>query len=184
MRAKLAAALLVGMLTAGCATHSSGEVAQGRALDGGMQSTGRIGTDHAQLGEVFWAALPLPRNASKDPVVIEKARFTQIPKGLKVGEYRVFSANEVGGIYFLAYTGGKYGTKDPEKFKNYAGQPIHLKGKQESDYYYAAKVTVTGPVHDDLGNCSFWYEQNNKKYKQKLHCQTSIRIGKPLPDDD
>lgn len=148
-----------------------------------MQSTGRIGTEHAQVGEVFWAALPLPRNTTKDPVAIDKARFTKIPKGLKVSEYRIFDTNEVGGIYFLAYSGGKYGTKDPEKFRNYAGKPIRLKGKKESDYYVAAKVTVTGPVHEDLGGCVFWYKQNTKKYKQNLHCQTTIRIGKPLPDN-
>ncbi|MFD8308392.1 hypothetical protein ACFV29_39585 [Streptomyces sp. NPDC059690] len=111
--------------------------------------------EHAQLGEVFWAALPLPHNTSKDPLAIKKARFTEIPKGLKIGEYRIFNANEVGGIYLLAYDGGKYGMKDPEKFTNYAGKPARLKAKQESDYYYAAKATVTGPVHKNPGGCSF-----------------------------
>ncbi|MGW7244558.1 hypothetical protein [Streptomyces sp. NPDC054804] len=149
-----------------------------------MQSTGRVGTEHAQLGEVFWAALPLPHNTSKDPVAINKARFTQIPKGLKIGEYRIFNANQSDGVYLLAYTGGKYGTKDPASFTNYAGKPIRLKGKQDSDYYYAAKVMVTGPVHTDLGGCSFWYEQNSRKYKQVLPCQVTIRIGKPLPDNN
>ncbi|MFF8730491.1 hypothetical protein ACF073_29030 [Streptomyces sp. NPDC015171] len=149
-----------------------------------MQSTGRVGTEHAQVGEVFWAALPLPNNTSGDSVEIEKARFTEIPEGLKVGEYRVFDTEEVGGIYLLAYSGGKYGTKDPEKLTNYAGNSIHLKGRQESDYYFAAKITVTGPVHGDLGGCSFLYNQQGREYKQKLPCQTAIRLGRPLPDNN
>jgi len=182
-RVTLTAALLVSVLAVGCESQPSGGVAQGHALNGGMQSTGRVGIEHAQLGEVFWAALPLPNNTSKDSVAINKARFTEIPKGLKVGEYRIFNATEAGGIYLLAYTGGKYGTKDPEKLTNYAGKPIQLKANQESDYYFAAKVTVTGPIHKDLGGCSFWYKQNGKEYKQNLSCQTTIRIGKPLPGD-
>ncbi|MEV7814394.1 hypothetical protein AB0P05_27275 [Streptomyces flaveolus] len=151
-------------------------------MNGGLQSTGRIGTEHAQIGEVFWAALPLPNNTSKEPVSIHKARFTEVPKGLKIGEYRVFNTKEVGGVYLLAYSGGKYGTKDPEKLTNYAGKSIRVKGKQESDYYYAAKVTVIGPVHRDLGGCTFWYRQSGQEYKQTLPCQTTIRLGKPLPD--
>ena len=187
-RGLVGAALLAALLAAGCTSPDSDatasqEPARGRALNGGMQTTGRIGTEHAQVGEVFWAALPLPRNATKDPLAIEKARFTKIPKGLKVGEYRVFDTDEVGGIYFLAYAGGKYGTKDPDTLKNHAGEPIRLKSDQESDYYYAAKVTVTGPVHHDLGGCSYWYKQNNRQYRQSLHCQTTIRVGTPLPDD-
>ncbi|UXY32944.1 hypothetical protein [Streptomyces sp. HUAS TT20] len=42
----------------------------------------------------------------------------------------------------------------------------------------------TGSVRGDLSGCSFWYEQNSHKYKQVLHCQTTIRLGKPLPDDN
>lgn len=141
------------MLAAGCGSDSTGGVSKGRALNGGMQSTGRVGTEHAQIGEVFWAALPLPHNTSKDPVAIDKARFTQIPKGLKVGEYRVFNTKQVGGIYLLAYTGGKYGTKDPDTFTNYAGKPVRLNSKQESDYYYAVGVR---PLDTEGARCCWW----------------------------
>lgn len=183
-RSALLTCLLAAALTAGCTTDSGTSSTQGHALDGGMQSTGRAGTEHAQLGEVFWAALPLPTNTSNDPVTISKARFTSVPKGLKVSEYRVLDVNEVGGVIFLAYEGGKYGTRDPEKFRNYADKPIRLKGKKSSDYYYAAKIKVTGKVQGDLEGCRYWYEQNEHRYWQEVPCQTTIQLGPPLPEDN
>ncbi|MFF8932370.1 hypothetical protein ACF1AO_34465 [Streptomyces longwoodensis] len=186
-RRLLLACLTVCLLSAGCSSNPATggkDLTQGHALDGGMQSTGRAGTENAQLGEVFWAALPLPSNTSRDPLTISKARFTTIPKGLKVSEYKVFDVNEVGGVIYLAYSGGKYGTRNPEKYRDHSSEPLKVKGRTSSHYYYAAKVTVTGPVKTDLEGCRYWYEQKGREYRQDVPCQTTIRLGPPLTEDN
>ncbi|MFF2518395.1 hypothetical protein [Streptomyces sp. NPDC058086] len=43
-----------------------------------------------------------------------------------------------------------------------------------------ARVKVTGPVHDSLKDCRYWYGQGSQQYQQQLDCSTIIRLGKPL----
>lgn len=100
-----------------------------------------------------------------------------------MSEYRVFDANEVGGVLVLGYSGGKYGTRNPEKYTDYADRPISLKAKQAGDYYYAARVTVTGQVEEDLEGCRYWYEKKGREYWQDIPCQTTIRLGTPVPGE-
>nr|BBJ47691.1 hypothetical protein SAVMC3_03200 [Streptomyces avermitilis] len=66
------------------------------------------------------------------------------------------------------------------KARNYAGHPMTVKAKTGSHVYYVARVKVTGPIHDNLSGCSYWYRQGSTEFQQQLDCSTIVRLGKPL----
>ncbi|AGS66962.1 hypothetical protein B446_00610 [Streptomyces collinus Tu 365] len=151
--------------------------AEGHALDGNLQSGMFVFNDHAQIGSEYWVALPPVSNTSKKPLMLLDAKITHVPKGLKVVEYRAVSAKDTEGHALIISTGGKHGMPDLAKLHDYAGQPIEVKSKTESDFYYSARVRVTGRVHENLTGCRFWYRQGSTKYHQDLGCTTEIRLG-------
>ncbi|MFF4053465.1 hypothetical protein ACFYZ5_43350 [Streptomyces chartreusis] len=145
-----------------------------------MQSAGDVGYEHAQIGAEYWAGLPLPWNTSGQDLEITKAEFSQVPKGLKVIEYRAVNGNETDGNILFSSNDGKSGLADLLKARNYADHPVMVKAKSGSDIYYIARVKVTGPVHGALKDCRFWYRQDNKEYQQQVDCSTIIRLGPPI----
>ncbi|MFD5013774.1 hypothetical protein [Streptomyces chartreusis] len=159
---------------------SEGGVREGSALDGGMQSAGDVGYEHAKVGEEYWAGLPLAWNTSATDVEITKAEFSQVPKGLKVIEYRAVNGNETDGNILFARADGKGGMPDLLKARNYAEHPVKVKAKSGSDIYYVARVKVTGPIEGALKGCHFWYRQGSQQYQQQLECSTIVSLGPPL----
>ncbi|MFF4574236.1 hypothetical protein [Streptomyces sp. NPDC001410] len=130
-----------------------GGVREGHALDGGMRSAGNVGYEHAQIGDEYWAGLPLPWNKSGQDIQLTAAEFTHVPKGLKVIEYRAFNGDETDGNVVFARTDGDSTMGDLFKVRNYDGHPVTVKAKTSSHVYYVARVKVTGPIHDDLSDC-------------------------------
>lgn len=80
--------LLSALLAAAGAWALTGSLAQavpeGSALDGGMQSAGDVGYEHAQAGDEYWAGLPLPWNTSSEDIEITGADFGHVPDGIEV----------------------------------------------------------------------------------------------------
>lgn len=151
---------------------------RGTALGGG--SDWDLISPHAQVGTEYWVALPITANRSSTPLTLWKARITHVPKGLKVLEYRVISAEETDGFPNTVYAHGKYGMPDLAKVHNYAGRPISLEPEGDTDKDYAAYVRVTGPVHGALTGCRYWYRQGGTAYRQDLRCHVEIRLGPTL----
>ncbi|MFE7277254.1 hypothetical protein [Streptomyces sp. NPDC057623] len=145
-----------------------------------MQSAGDVGYEHAQIGEEYWAGLPLTWNTTAEDVEITKAEFSEVPKGLKVIEYRALNGNQTDGNILFARTDGKGGMPDLFKARNYAGHPVKVKAKSGSDIYYVARVKVTGPPQGALKGCRFWYRQGSQQYQQQLDCSTIVRLGPPI----
>ncbi|MFJ8596837.1 hypothetical protein [Streptomyces sp. NPDC093598] len=158
----------------------AGGVREGSALDGGTQSAGDVGYEHAQVGEEYWAGLPLPWNTSGQDLEITKAEFSQVPKGVKVIEYQAVNGNETDGNILFARTDGKGGVPSLSRARNYAGHPFTVKAKSGSDIHYVARVKVTGPIRGALKDCRFWYRQGSQQYQQQLDCSTIIRLGPPI----
>ncbi|WP_190075813.1 hypothetical protein [Streptomyces lanatus] len=63
----------------------AGGVREDSALDGGMQSAGDVGYDHAQVGAEYWAGLPLPWNASGQDLEITRAEFVDCSTIIRLG---------------------------------------------------------------------------------------------------
>jgi hypothetical protein len=72
--------------------------------------------------------------------------YSQIPKGLKVIEYRAVNGDETGGNILFARADGKGGMPGLLKAKNYAEHPVKVKAKSGSDIYYVVRVKGTGPI--------------------------------------
>ncbi|MFI9773003.1 hypothetical protein ACIHJG_40240 [Streptomyces sp. NPDC052415] len=174
------ASILLGWLVNG----TPGTPAKGTALNGGMQTAGDIGYEHAQIGDEYWAALPMTWNVSDHKVHITRAEFGHVPQGLKVLEYRAVSAKETDGNVLLAGTDGKDGMIDLSKVHDYADQGITVKAKSGADYYYIARIKVTGAIDESLKDCRYWYEQDSEHYLQQIDCSTIIRLGPPTVYDD
>ncbi|MFF8867781.1 hypothetical protein ACF08B_37710 [Streptomyces sp. NPDC015139] len=156
-------------------------VREGNALDGGMQSAGNVGYEHAQVGHEYWAGLPLPWNTSRSDIRLTAAEFTHVPKGLKVVEYRAFDAGETdGNVIFASTDADESSMGDLFKMRNYAGRAMTVKAKSSSRVYYVARVKVTGPVHDSLSGCRYSYRQGATQYQQHIDCSTIVRLGPPL----
>jgi hypothetical protein len=155
-------------------------VPEGSALDGGIQSAGDVGCEHAQVGEEYWAGLPLPWNTSSEDVEITKADFGHVPEGIEVIEYRAVNVNETDGNILFARTDGKGGMPDLSEARNYAGHPAEVKAGSGSDIYYVARIRVTGRVQDALKDCRFWYRQGSRQYRQQVECSTLVSLGPPL----
>lgn len=177
-------ALAPVLLAAAClpAGGSKGASA-GDALDGGMQSAGDVGYEHAQIGEEYWAGLPLPWNVSGHDIQITKAEFTHVPAGIKVIEYRAFSGEDTDGNVLFARADGKGSVADLSKVRDHAGDRVTVKAKSGSHVYYVARIKVTGPIHGSLSGCRFWYTQGTTDYQQQLDCSTIVRLGPPLKDE-
>lgn len=180
----LAVAAAVGTYLLAAGRGESGTVTEGTALDGGMQSAGDVGYEHAQVGEEYWAGLPLVWNESSRDLAISKAEFVHVPEGLEVLEYRALDGDDTDGNILFARTDGKGGMGDLTEARNYAGTPVKVKAKSGSDVYYIARVKVTGPIHADLTGCRYWYRQGAREYRQDVDCSTIIRLGPPLTYED
>jgi hypothetical protein len=161
-----------------------GSPRRGTALNGGLQSAGEVGYEHARVGDEYWAALPLTWNVSDEDVRITRAEFGHVPEGLKVLEYRAVSVEATEAHVLFAAVDGRGGMDDLSKVRDYAGQGVKVEAKSGADHYYIARVKVTGPVDEALKDCRYWYDQDGARYRQQLDCSTIIRLGPPLVYDD
>ncbi|MET8582222.1 hypothetical protein ABZX39_15225 [Streptomyces collinus] len=173
--------LVLGALYALTGSGTGGTVREGNALDGGTQSAGNVGYEHAQVGDEYWAGLPIPWNTSRSDIQLSAAEFTHVPKGVKVVEYRAFDADETdGNVVFASTDAHESGMGDLFKVRNYAGRAVTIKADSGSNVYYVARIKVTGPVHDSLSGCRYSYRQGATRYQQDIDCSTSVRLGPPL----
>jgi hypothetical protein len=73
------------------------------------------------------------------------AEFTQVPKGLKIIEYRAVNANETDGNILFSRNDGKSDLADLIKTRNYAGHPVKVKAKSGSDTLGVVDGRVPAP---------------------------------------
>ncbi|QIJ63182.1 hypothetical protein [Streptomyces sp. JB150] len=183
-RRRLVSALLVAAWVWATTGSQAQGVPEGSALGGGMQSAGDVGYEHAQVGEEYWAGLPLPWNTSGEDIELTDAHFGHVPEGIEVIEYRAVDVNETDGNVLFARTDGKGAMPDLSEARNHAGHPVRVKADSGSDIYYVARTKVTGPVHGALKDCRFRYRQGPWQYRQQVGCSTIVSLGPPIQYED
>ncbi|MEU1439698.1 hypothetical protein ABZ438_37420 [Streptomyces sp. NPDC005786] len=161
------------MALVGCS--STTERLAGSALDGGIQSNGTVGSDHVKIGEEWWAAFPVPFNASAQRLEITGAELASVPEGLKVIEYGAYDRRDTDGFALLSKQGSP-GMPKFDKLKNHIGEANGVSGKSESAIYYLARLKVTGPIHANVTGCEFKYRQGSREYTQTLECDVALRL--------
>ncbi|MFF8478656.1 hypothetical protein [Streptomyces sp. NPDC015414] len=175
------ALLVLATVYALTGSGTGGSVHEGHALDGGTQSAGNVGYEHARVGDEYWAGLPILWNTSRSDIRLTAAEFTHVPKGLKVVEYRAFDADETdGNVVFASTDADESGMGDLFKVRNYAGRAVTIKANSGSNVYYVARIKVTGPVEGNLSGCRYSYQQGTTSYQQHIDCSTIVRLGPPL----
>ncbi|WP_262057656.1 hypothetical protein [Streptomyces sp. STR69] len=171
-----AVAALLAMAT-GCAGSTGGGVATGTALQGeGPGTTGALGYSDVKVGDVYRMAFPLTRNISKQPVSVTGVRVLNIPAGVKILGYGVYSVKDTPG-YLLGYHETSppiAGSVDPAKYPNYAGHPYTIKPKVLSDKYAMVRLKVTGKVTKPITGCEADYTQAGRTYHQTLTCKFGL----------
>ncbi|MGQ4484089.1 hypothetical protein [Streptomyces sp. SAS_276] len=156
------------------ACASSNAVQRGTALHAtGPQAVGVLGFPHAQVGKTYRFAFPPFVNGTGTELVVESVKLTQVPEGVKVIGYPVYSVNDTTGYILDSQDGLKY-PRDMTKMPNYAGKPIMVKPHKRSDFYAMTEVHVTGRVKHHLGSCQITYSQKGKKYRQTLRCDFAL----------
>ncbi|MGW2702356.1 hypothetical protein [Streptomyces sp. NPDC001340] len=155
-------------------SRSSG-LAQGTVLNGGMQSTGTVGSEHAHVGQEYWVGLPVTFNTSNKPVTVLDGTILQVPQGLKLLRYGAFSAEELGDNLLLA--SDSESMRQVDRAKDHHGEPIRIPPHDSADVYFMARVRVTGPVRGLLSGCRYRYRQGDVEYQQDLRCRTEIKLG-------
>jgi hypothetical protein len=167
--ALVAASLLV------CSASSSGQREAGHSLNGGIRSNGTVGTDHVRVGEEWWVAFPPVVNTSKQRLEVTGVKLLDVPKGLKVTEYRAVDSAESEGVSLISRQGDP-DMPDITRLKDHSGRPIEVNSGTDSDIYFVARLKVTGPISKNANGCQFEYEQDSKKYAQTLQCDTALRL--------
>ena len=163
-------------LATGCA-DSTDAVARGTALQAeGPGVNGALGYSDVKVGDIYRMALPLTRNISKQPVSVTGVRILNVPAGVKVLGYGVYSVKDTPG-YLLGYHETSHpsaGSVDPGKYPDYAGHPYTIKPKVLSDKYVMVRVRVTGRVTKKISGCEADYTQAGHSYRQTLSCQFGL----------
>ncbi|MEU9451584.1 hypothetical protein [Streptomyces sp. NPDC048277] len=169
--------LFAVFLALGATVLTSCSGSGGTALDGGLQSYGISGYEHAQVGKEYWVTLPQMENTSGKPLTVLSGKIVHVPAGLRITGYRIAGAGAGGHPIGASPVGA---TDDVGRAGARKGDRIRIKAHGLSDLYYEARVKVTGPVHGDLTTCRYEYRQGSTTYHQDLGCDTRIRLGKPL----
>ncbi|WP_200812426.1 hypothetical protein [Streptomyces sp. 3213.3] len=92
-------------------------------------------------------------NGKGTKLVAERVKLAQVPEGVKVIGYPVYSVDHTNGCILDSQDGLKY-PRDMTKMPNYAGKPITVEPHKRSDFYAMAEVHVTGRVKHHLGSCT------------------------------
>lgn len=145
----------------------------------GAQSSGTVGNTHAQVGQTWYFAFPLPRNVSDRSIQITRVRVVDPPKGMKVVGYAAYNRNDTDGLPLLALK-GEADTPDFAHLKNYATAPVTVKAKRESDIFFQARIQIVLPPRAPIRYCQFEYQQGDTKYTQTLDCEMELKVGSPL----
>ncbi|MGW7264512.1 hypothetical protein [Streptomyces sp. NPDC054842] len=140
----------------------------GQALDGGLVSQAEVGFDSLRIGEEYWLSLPQAANVSGEPVIIRKARFVSLPRGLKLLGYKLLDTADTDGYGIGVVTVNS----SSDEFSGVSGRskPFTVKAHEPAKFYYAARLKVTGSVTSDTSHCRFWYRQGSVRYRQDLRC--------------
>ncbi|MDX3750259.1 hypothetical protein [Streptomyces sp. AK08-02] len=159
---------------------TGGGAASGTALQAeGPGTTGSLGYSDVKVGDVYRMAFPLTRNISKQPVSVTGVRILDIPAGVKILGYGVYSVKDTPG-YLLGYhetSPPVAGSVDPAKYPNYAGHPYTIKAKVLSDKYAMVRIKVTGKVTTPLSGCEADYTQGGRSYHQTLTCKFGLDMA-------
>lgn len=171
---RAAACLALLLLTAGCASSPTGP-APGHAIKAvGPASKGTIGVTGAAVGNQYGFAFPILENDSTVPITITGYKTTNIPSGLKVIGYSVYSQNETT-EYRLAYN---FRPKETDfnltKYHDYAGTPFTINPGKQGDQYAMVKVEVVGTATDHASGCQVDYTQSGKQYVQTVPCDFAV----------
>lgn len=146
-------------------------------LDGGLASQVEIQYPNLRPGHEYWISLPQATNSSSKPVTVDKAKFVNLPHGLKLIGYKAISVEDSDG-YAMGVTPIKGGDEDLTGLRDHSDKPFTVKAHQPAGIYYVARVRVTGPVSGDTAQCRFWYQQKSEKYAQNLRCVNQLRLAK------
>ncbi|MEU9578440.1 hypothetical protein [Streptomyces chilikensis] len=171
--------VLFAAVLLGACPSSPEEAGAGRALDAeGVQSSGVVGSDHAEVGETWWFALPVPHNTSSEPIEITDVSLLHVPAGVKVLEYGAYDLDDTEGLPLLARE-GEAETPDFARLENHADEPVKVAAGERSDIFYTVKLKVVAPPRGNARRCRFDYRQNGRSSSQELDCEVSLRVGPP-----
>ena len=155
-------------------SNAQAAVSTGSALQAeGPQTDGVLGFPHARVGKTYRFAFPLFKNRSDAPIVIESVRLTQVPRGVRVIGYPIYSVDDTDG-YILDNQDDIASPRDMTKMPNYAGKSITVKPHKTSDRYAMVQAHVIGRVQHHLGGCEVTYSQAGRKYRQNLRCDFAL----------
>ncbi|MFE7959441.1 hypothetical protein [Streptomyces sp. NPDC057413] len=151
------------------------ETVPGNALaDPGSQAL--VGSEHAHIGQAWWFALPMVQNQSSKPLELIDAKVLDLPKGLKVREYKAFNSRETDGVGLIFSDGD---SQFPvAQYTDYSKRHIQLNPKEDNSYYYSVKVLVTGKISGEASQCRFTYEQDGSRYRQDIPCRFTLSLEK------
>ncbi|MGX2995378.1 hypothetical protein JNUCC64_13955 [Streptomyces sp. JNUCC 64] len=172
----LLAALALALVE--CSTGQDGDGPRtGAALaTDGTQSSGVVGNHHVRVGEVWYFALPVPRNVSSRPIDITDVGVERVPQGVELLGYGAYHLDDTEGLPLLAKEGEPH-APDFDNLKNYAHEPLRVAARSSSDVFYLVKVRITAPPDESLRWCRFDYRQGGSTYTQELDCEADLRVA-------
>ncbi|MFG2778123.1 hypothetical protein ACGFY7_09720 [Streptomyces prunicolor] len=176
MFATFATFATLAALATGC-TAGADAVSKGTALQAeGPGTSGALGYSDVKVGDIFRMAFPLTRNISKQAVSVTGVKILNVPAGVKILGYSVYSVKDTPG-YLLGYYETRHpsaGSVDPGAYPDYAGHPYAIKPKALSDKYAMVRVQVTGKVTGKISGCEADYTQAGHAYRQTLSCRFGL----------
>ncbi|MCK8680175.1 hypothetical protein [Streptomyces lichenis] len=150
----------------------------GTALDGRAGAGGTAAYAHAEVGEEYWVALPPADNVSDEPVTLLAGEFTDVPRGLRLVEYRALSHRDTDGHPLgVSPVGHGTGLPDPIPLRAHSARPSPIAPHREGEVFWAARFQVVGRITGDLSGCRYRYRHGGVEYEQTLSCTTRIRLG-------
>ncbi|MGW1768436.1 hypothetical protein ACWCQL_30895 [Streptomyces sp. NPDC002073] len=139
--------------------------ARGTALEA-LWLPGAIGWEKIEVGSHYWFAISPVRNSSNQEIELISGDFGTVPDSLRVTGHAAYNIKETNGLKLNFHE-----TKNRHiKAKDYSKNPIRIKPKTDSDFYYMVRVTVVKKQPSILKDCSITYRQGNRLYKQKIEC--------------
>ncbi|MEU4025331.1 hypothetical protein [Streptomyces anulatus] len=173
----IAAILTLSSCTSDSTPAGGSNALPGNALDGsGNQSNGIVGNENAEVGQVWWFALPLPVNSSETDIEITSSSVLEPAKGLKVLGYGAYDLEDTEGLPLMALEGSGDAPKFDE-LKNHANEPVTVKGGEESEIFFAVRLKIEAPPSGTTRSCRYEYRQGQQLYRQTLNCELDLRTN-------
>ncbi|MFF7048211.1 hypothetical protein ACFY94_07610 [Streptomyces griseorubiginosus] len=176
----LAVSALLAVATGCAGATGTDRVAAGTALQAeGPGTTGSLGFSDVKVGDVYRMAFPLTRNTTEQAVSVTGVKLLNVPAGVKVLGYAVYSVKDTPG-YRLGYqetTHPTAGDVDLDKYPNYAGHPYTIKPGALSDKYAVVRLKVTAQVKAPISGCEADYTQAGQTYHQTLACKFGLDMA-------